>query len=72
MPLGEFSIICFGFLSEFLEKITKRSKEKNWEKKRATSPQQRAPSPRCSPTLQRGMPRRSESKGPKRLPSATL
>ena len=32
MPLGEFSIICFGFLSDFLEKITKRSKEKNWEK----------------------------------------
>ena len=29
MPLGEFSIICFRVLSDFLEKIAKRSKEKN-------------------------------------------
>ena len=28
MPLGEFSIICFGFLSDFWRKL---KKEEKWE-----------------------------------------
>ena len=33
MPLGEFSIICFGFLSDFLEKNRKKEQRKKLGKK---------------------------------------
>ena len=53
MPLGEFSIICCGFLSDFWKKSLKRAKRKSG-KKRALSLQRRAPSQRRSPTPQQG------------------
>ena len=58
MPLGDFSINCFGFLSDFWRKSQKGAKRKTGQKQ--------APSP------QRGLPSRGEAEGPKRFPSATL
>ena len=67
MPMGEFSINCFGFLSDFWRKSQKGAKRKI-RQKWAPSPQRRAPSPRHSPTPQQGLPRRGEAKGPERPP----
>ena len=67
MPSGEFSIICFRFLSDFWRKSQKGAKRKT-RQKRAPSPQRGTPSPWRNPKLQRGLPRHGEDKGPKRPP----
>ena len=65
--IGSDSHDVFLVLIIFGEKSQKGKNQTNWAS-RAPLLQRRAPSPRCSPTPQRGLPRRDEAKGPENPP----